>query len=161
MGESPNYPRHATIRGEFEDRLLKFRRFVAALGAQMQANLWEVSYINHVQRGKLWENASDWHKFLPGLLGAPPQVDEIDLVSCGGQWRFHVGANATLAVRVDQPANHETPTVRLRLTARGKLASSNPEEWLTGVDRGREAIVRAFAAIVSREARDYWGVNDE
>jgi hypothetical protein len=54
-----------------------------------------------------------------------------------------------------------SPLLRLTLTARGKLESSDTESILDSLDLGHEWIVRGFTDFTSSEAHKMWKRKDE
>lgn len=161
-----DYPRYSAVRIEFDRALAHLRDFMKLEGfADMRPNLWEVTYVNHLDRGPLWDRPNDWPKLLPGLLGEPPGLATVAFEGGNGDWRFELlraAAQARLHVNLLQARRSrdgETAidTLVLRLTARGNL--TGPELWTqlgAGLDVGHEAVVQTFAALTSDEAHQHW-----
>ena len=157
------YPRYARIRDEFVDRFRQFREFVRREGlGDLQPNQWEVTYVNHMPRGTVWNGPEDWTFFLPlgqvtrTAAGAP-------LESFGGEWHFLIPPNAgRLHVQWRhgrQSGSPELELIVLTLTARGPIQQAEDEsQSIAGLDLGRETIVRSFQAFTSTDANRYWGL---
>jgi uncharacterized protein (TIGR04255 family) len=165
---SDNYPRYETVRSGFAEALGKFTGFVAQADAgQFQPNQWEVTYINQIPHGTVWNTAADWTFFQP-LRGVPTLEGVIEGEDFTGEWHFaipgqrgrlHIEWQHALRTVADQP---EQEIIQLTLTARGPLKPQEDkiQSILEGLDLGRETIVRAFAGLMSREANKQWGLKD-
>lgn len=158
------YLRYENVRGGFLWILQRFIKFVGPekMG-DFRPNQWEVTYVNHIPKGTVWNTPNDWGFFRP--LGAVPTVE--DLVqgeSFSGEWHFVIPEQrGRLHVQwqhgqKSEPEGQEI--IVLMLTARGPVAKSEDarQAILDGLDRGHETIVRSFAAFMSRAANDYWGL---
>lgn len=164
ISHGSEYPRYPSIRGEFDKRFQDFLSFCerAKLG-EVQANQWEVTYVNHIPSGVLWEKPSEWHQVVPGLLKPPSQLTETRFESLSGEWRSIIGDNlgrlhVTLQSReLKKPGTDEAsrPTLILHLTARGPVDTAH--SLSDGLDLGRKTIVRFFSEVTSPEAHQYWG----
>ena len=170
LGESGGpYPRYSAVKAGFCSALERFLEFLdrAELG-KFQADQWEVTYINHIPQGTVWQTPADWGFFQ--LLQSVPTIDGlIAAESFGGEWHFvippkagrlHVGWQHALKTSPDQK---EQEIVQLTLTARGPVAveKSEPREnLLDGLDIGHETIVRSFERLTSKEANRFWGIKN-
>ena len=167
LGEDgAQYPRYPKVREGFVTALRSFISFVGEekLG-EIKPNQWEVTYLNHIPKGTVWNSPDDWGFFRP-LRAVPGIKDVVQSESFGGEWHFtipdqkgrlHVSWQHTIKV---EPNKNEI--VVLTLTARGPLAgTSQPvDAILEGVDLGRKTIVRSFAGMMTDEANKYWGLKD-
>ncbi|HZK81215.1 MAG TPA: TIGR04255 family protein [Humisphaera sp.] len=164
-GNGP-YPTFKIIRDEFWPLFRDFCKFSdeASLG-KIQPNQWEVTYVNFIPKGDLWDTPSDWKRILPGLW-TPPVAGSIriDLEDCGGEWRFAIeGSRGRLHANLKLArVNPEGPDIlALQLTARGPASPADSELSIeVGFDIGHRAIVGSFAAMTSDEAQRYWGRSD-
>ena len=157
------YPSFGALYPEFSQRFGQFRDFLdqAKLG-DVSLNQWEVTYINHLPKGGLWETPEDWHRILPGLIPAPRSMDESRLETESGQFHFEiVPQRGRLHVTINHgkvQAGGEELLV-LQLTARGPV---NPKEhgWdlASGLEVGHRVLVRTFASVASESALNYWGM---
>lgn len=162
------YPRYGTIRPEFDEILGLFRQFLVdeELG-ELRANQWEVTYVNHLPRGTVWNDAKDWQNVLVGLPGVWQEPGLVQLESFAGEWHFTIPPQqGRLHIQVAHAKKGPEPTdeiLRLTLTARGPVAERS-ESGLTvdqGLNLGREVIVTAFRDVTSESARKYWGEHDD
>jgi len=161
------YTRYPELRSEFERYLRRFVEFLpGAEKSQFAPNQWEITYLNHIPQGTVWQTRAD----LPGLFRAivvPPAPDApIALETFGGKWQYEIPPqrgrlHAELAVAQDFKP---TPTELLifTLTARGPigLEPDTNAELLKGLDLGSDTIVWAFKEFTSKQAHDYWGLRD-
>jgi uncharacterized protein (TIGR04255 family) len=151
------YPRHPTIRREFDNHRKRFVEFCgrASLGP-VHNNQWEVTYVNHVPAGDLWSNPTEWHRVVPGLLKPVTAFDATHVESLSGEWRSILPDDrGRLHISIQSREIKGTPTLVLHLTARGAVDEANSLD--SGLDLGRETIVRVFTEITSKEAHEYWG----
>lgn len=163
------YPRYETIRdgSDGDDGFIpifeRFAKFVTdqQLG-EFRPNQWEVTYVNDIPRGTVWETPADWGFFAP-LAGMPDIVGLISAESFGGEWHFGIpGERGRLHVNWQHAKGKEgglSDWIRLTFTARGPIldADHSVSAVVRGLDLGRETIVRAFDRLMSDHARSYWG----
>jgi len=152
------YPRYDDeIRPRF---LAEWKRYVAFLQehglSQPEVSGWEVTYVNHFEKGREWSTLADIGRILrlwnaqsfPPRLGVPDGL-VLDLA-------FPIDQNSKLAISV-RPAVHQRDgreVLVLNLTARGKVANS--EQAVQGIDSGREAIVTAFVDLTTDQMHELW-----
>jgi uncharacterized protein (TIGR04255 family) len=157
-----DYPLYETVRAEFDAALEKFREFLAREGlGELKPNQWELTYINQILKGTLWDNPQDLAAVFryPGV--ALPRLGLASLESTSASWtgeiapqhgRLHV---AIQKGRMNTPAGPET--VSLTLTARG--ATVPDLDLGAGLDLGRRVVNAAFRQLVSDDALRYWGLD--
>jgi uncharacterized protein (TIGR04255 family) len=157
--EAAAYPRFATLLPEFLALLTKWRAFLAerCLGDAV-ANLWEVTYVNAIAKGAMWQSPRDWSKLLPKML-ATPNLGDLGAPTTGGfRWQFELPAGAgILEVSLDHVLGPTEGREALRMTqlARGLMTESS--ELKERLQVGHDAIVAAFGAMTSEEAQQRWG----
>ncbi len=153
-----DYRRYQHVRPQFEQLLHVFRAFLQdqSLGA-LRPNQWEVTYVNHIPRGSVWQTPSDWHLVLPGLLGDPSEVTHARIESTSGSWNYEIPERmGRLHVNLRHARTEAGEEVlRLTLTARGPLA--NGAALVESLDLGRRTIVLAFDRITSEQSHVAWG----
>jgi hypothetical protein len=147
---------------EFERYLETFREFLCGAGLELKSyNQWEITYLNQVPKGALWEAPSDWPGVFPGLFGRVVNpTANVALESTSGTWRFEIPARRG---RVHIQFQHaktldEREILVLNLTARGPLLPG-AEGWdlSSSMNIGHAAIVRTFVDISSPAALIHWG----
>lgn len=165
LGEAGGkYPRYELVREGFVSTMRRFIEFARQEKfGEVRPSQWEVTYLNHIPKGTVWNTPNDWGFFRP--LGAVPTVEGlVQGEGFGGGWHFVIPEQrGRLHVQWQhgmkaQPAENEI--IVLTFTARGPLAESvDPvQAALDGVDLGHVTIVRSFAAFMNEAANDYWGL---
>jgi uncharacterized protein (TIGR04255 family) len=155
------YPSYETLLPEFRNMLNAFESFSSEAGFGSPAyNLWEVTYIDHVKKGTMWDTARNLNRIFPALTTpsvsirhAPPSDDE----RISADWRFSlVNRRGRLYVQLRQarvpPSNEEV--IQLTTTARGPV--SETQSWEQGLNFGHETLRETFLAITSSEAQEFW-----
>jgi uncharacterized protein (TIGR04255 family) len=156
-----SYPSYTKCRSEFDQFFAKFRKFVGDAGlGELNLNQWELSYIDHVPKGPLWQGAADWHKILPGILGSSNSLagTRFDGV---GEWHYGLeGERGRLHVSM-QRARAESASgpeiLLLSWTGRGPILNKPGWDLDAGLRLGHETILRAFLEATSPEAQRAWG----
>ena len=157
------YPRYRTVRPEFDAILGEFKQQIKEYNVgELLPNQWEITYVNHMPRGTVWNGPHDWanvfrHPPAPG--GAP---NDTVLEGFGGHWHYELRpALGRLHVEL-QHAYVEGPNkaeaLILKLTARGPIAKEAEamKAVKEGLNLGHDAIVTFFEKMTSNYAHDYW-----
>lgn len=155
QNQAGEYPRYDALVKEFESLLSQLTQFVgeAALGS-IVLNQWEMTYVNQIPRGQLWQTPADWPGVLPGLL-APSRMTCARFESIAGEWHHEIPEQRG---RVHIALQHgkalaQQDVLFLQITARGPI----PDEGLrAGLDLGHHVIVKSFADITSESAHKSW-----
>jgi uncharacterized protein (TIGR04255 family) len=155
------YPTYETLLPEFRNMLNAFESFCteAAFGTPVY-NLWEVTYVDQVKKGTMWDSVRNLNKIFPALgtppvsaRHAPPSDDE----TMSADWRFSLAdRRGRLYVQLRQaklqPSNEEV--IQLTTTARGPVTET--QAWEQGMNLGHDALRETFLAITSNEAKEFW-----
>jgi uncharacterized protein (TIGR04255 family) len=155
------YRRYAIVRPVFDMIYGEFLQFVQseALG-DVRPNQWEVTYVNHIPKGTVWGDPSDWPKLFVGLPGVWAAPSSVQLESVGGSWHFEIPPQrGRLHVDLKHAKTQQTAPqeiLRLTLTARGPIGKEGGMKLAEGLDLGRRAIVLTFREITSSQAHAYW-----
>jgi uncharacterized protein (TIGR04255 family) len=166
MGQAGGtYPRYEKVRDGFTRAFKQFEKFVTSeeLG-EIRPNQWEVTYLNHIPRGTVWSSQKDWGFFLP-LSGVPTLDNLIEGESFGGDWNFIIpDRRGRLHIQwqhVRQAQLENSEIIVLTLTARGPMDADKAgfPAIESGLDLGRETIVRSFEKLMSKDANQYWGLS--
>lgn len=164
QGGTP-YPRYESIEAAFQRTLEQFLVFAKkeVLG-EFIPNQWEVTYLNHISKGTVWETPADWNFFRP-LNPLPTVPGLIQAESFGGTWHFVIpGDRGRLHVEWHHGSSTEDQkkeVVVLNLNARGPLIRAESVDGvLNGLRLGRETIVRSFASLMSEDANRAWELNN-
>lgn len=153
---SGDYPSFKKLLPEFEKRFDEFCMFLRKTGiGKVAPNQWELTYIDHVVQGPLWETLSDWKNISP-MLCAPASVDDQLLDSFKADWHIVIGGSkgrlrvSAQHVRVTGPRGPEA--LALNFTARGPVE----DDFREGFKLGHEHTVRLFTEMTSKEAHRVW-----
>jgi uncharacterized protein (TIGR04255 family) len=152
-----DYPRYPQIKTEFDGHLELFAEFLrdAALNP-LKHNQWEVTYVNHIPAGPLWESPADWPKVIPGLVVGADEYGGTKFENMAGEWHSEIPTRrGRLHINVAFQRKAADQVLALTLTARGPV--SDDLGFAAGLDLGRKTIVTAFDEITSMEAKKHWG----
>lgn len=156
------YPSWDRVLPGFEGALARFQSFLQAeeLG-NLEPNQWEVTYVNHLLRGREWDSPDDWGGLLPGLIGTAPRLEPVELETLSGKWHFVLPDKAgRLHVDLVQAYAGTEEDAReflvLQLTGRGRVAAEEGTSLVSGLNIGHEAIVQTFTAITGKSAQAIW-----
>jgi hypothetical protein len=161
--EKEQRPAHSEFRAEFDALYQKLEKFAESRGmGRPVANLWEMTYVNKIAPGKLWQQPSDWHRVLPGIFPTGgPQVTGHEWSTFSGTWYFVIPPqNGRVKVQVQKVVANQTKELALLvvITARGEIGDPGVSDWSSGLDLGHESAIRVFYDLSSPEAREEWGV---
>ena len=159
--QTTEYEHFENVRPLFERDWAFFSEFMNGeqLGAPEIVQC-EVTYINHLVRGKEWENFEDvsrifrvWSGGSVGELRASQMVSfttAYDLPNRLGRLQVVV-----------QPGIRKTDSkeiIQFALTATTKPAGSTSAEILKSLDTGHEAVVTSFRDFTTSDMHAYWGI---
>lgn len=160
------YPRYRTVRPEFDRVLDEFAALIAEHGlGDLVTNQWEVTYVNHMIKGTVWHDPSDWADVFSSLLGMPAVPEGMRLEGFGGHWHFEIEPRrGRLHVEIQHayvggPEGKEE-ALAMKLTARGPIdrGKALPAAIGEGLNLGHEVIVTSFEELTSQQAHDYWNM---
>ena len=149
------------LYAEFEGYMQRFANFLPEAGLAPPAqNQWEITYVNHVAKGELWDTPADWPDIFPGLFGRRSIVTanaNLEMSSLTARFEIpqrlgKVHLQAHLGKMPD-----EAEVLVLNLTARGPLLDAG-QGWnpASGMEIGHEALVRTFVDVSSPSALAHW-----
>ncbi len=145
----------------FESLFESYQQFAVdnSLG-QLTPNLWEITYINRVPPGSLWQSLADWHRIFPSLF-SPKSSDcvGVSLASYDGTWYYEIEPKAgRISLQVAKMIVNLVPKAVLCfiLTGRGEITNSG--RWMDGLDLGHDSCIRLFRELTSLEAQEEWGL---
>lgn len=151
------YPRFAQRLAAFRSLVDQFQSFLAQchLGG-IRPNQWEITYINQIPRGELWETPRDWHRILPGLIPPWQGFQNVGVETFEMEWHHEIEPRlGRLHVALSKGSNEESSDVLLwTQTARGAVVEFSELE--AGLACGHAAIVQSFLHTSSEQARAYW-----
>lgn len=154
------YPRYSSTRAMFEREWTRFCGFLESQALPQPAvKQCEVSYFNHIERGKGWGDFGDLKEVIPSWSGECsgtflPTPEAVLLttryVMPGDQGRLHVLLQPVIRLA------DRREVLQLELTARGRPASSDLGAVLAWLDLGREWVVKGFADFTSSKMHQLW-----
>jgi uncharacterized protein (TIGR04255 family) len=158
MDEPLHYIHYDEFRPLFVEDWATYKRFL--LDEQLpQPEVWqcEVTYINHLLRGKEWESPTDVRRMFPfwaQRLSAKVDFDvsafSFNVALPDKQGQLQVIANPVLR-------SDGKEAIQLTLTASGKPPGSSDEHILQWLDLGHDHVVNFFADFTSPNMHSFWG----
>lgn len=161
-GIDGDYPGFDRVSGEFQELRGKLDDFLQERGFPATAPThWEVTYIDHIPKGPLWNSISDTHRVFPGLIGEWPERAVPSLMTLGGTWSFvelgeEVPVRLVLKLQHAKRSHNDEEIIAIHTTARGLTLSPTPEHCRRSLAIGREVIGRTFEAVSSEAALRFW-----
>ena len=155
-------PKYEDIKTQFDVLFSKLSEFATRWNlGDVDADLWEVTYVNQIPQGLLWSKVTDWHGIFPGVftLGGP-QVAGFEWTTFNGSWFFEIPVQqGRVMVQMQKAVNPDKDLVLLlKVTARGELGGTGATNWSDGFDLGHQSAIRVFHDLSSPEARAKWGM---
>lgn len=155
------YPRFETIWKEFDHRWQEFRKFLSDTGlGKPRTTVAELTYVNHLQRGRCWEDMSDAQGLFNFAVERQPAFLPVSesftwsgtFVPRSGAGRLHVEVGPAILTR------DNTSIFRFVLTARGPVGAGENEQGETEkwFHEARQWIVRGFTDLTSARAHKLW-----
>lgn len=159
-----DYPRYHALREDFDNYFDQLRAFIedTHLG-KFVLNQWEVTYVNHIPSGELWNEPSQWSNVLPRLLRPINPYGGTLFENMNADWRSEIPQHRG---RLHIQLRHQPSKVKediagvmvLHFTARGPV--DDKQSLAEGLDLGHDTIVRTFDEITSPEAHTLWEKED-
>lgn len=155
------YPSYRKLRPEFDAELLRFREFAhkAGLGG-LDLNQWEMTYVNHIEKGTLWQSPADWATVLPGYYAPLQGVKGSHVESFAGEWHLEIEPQRGRLHIALQHGHAGLPSgeelMVLQLTARGPIDEKAGLDMDCGLELAHETIVRSFTAMTHAQAHRHW-----
>jgi len=155
------YEHYENVRPLFERDWKTFTGFLQAesLG-EVEVVQCEVTYINHLVRGREWENFEDVSRIFRVWSGeAVGQLRASQMVSF--MTAYELPANAGRLQVVVQPGLRKSDSkeiIQFVLTATGKPSGSRVSDILQWLDVGHVAVVTSFRDLTTPEMHKHWGI---
>jgi len=163
LGEKGDeYPRFSQVRPEFDEMFRRYERFIGEAGlGDMKPAQWEITYVNHIPKGTVWESPEDWAGVFRGLPIPSPAPTGLILEGIGGNWHFEIApkrGRLHVDVKSGMLAQNEREVLVLTLTARGPVSpgADNDAAFDEGLNLGHDTIVRSFVELTSETAHAFW-----
>lgn len=159
LGDEP-YRRYKNIRPAFEGSWAQFKQFLQGQGLPApRPTQYELSYVNHIAAGELWDSARGITDVLPwfspprtaaGSIFEPQFAMHVPVPNCNG--RLHVSGQVGVRARDGQQV------LAVELIVRGApTVPGDDADLILWMDEARAQIVRTFVALTGVKARHYWG----
>ncbi len=160
------YARYPILLAEFTTLFQSFQEFLVLEGVgECLPIQWEVTYVNHIPKGSVWDSPSDWLGLFRCAPFATVDAGGALLETFNGEWHYEIEPKrGRLHVNLQHgkhPGIKDEPLIVMTLTGRGPFDRSDPGGLAHGLDLGRETIVRAFKDLTSKEAHRYWGIEND
>lgn len=154
------YPRYEVIRDEFVARWDEFCEFLVDQGVSKPIlNACELAYVNHISKEACWTEPKDLGRLFSFLANdiSGGAGHTLESVQCGLRFKLpggngHLNVSMTPAIR----AQDQQEILRFDLSARGSLVSVDKAQLVEWFDGAREAIVRVFTSLTTKEAHLCW-----
>ena len=158
--DSDKYPTYSELLPAFLSHWEAFQRFASESGlGALDPNQWEVTYVNHVPRGALWESPEDWPLIVKDAWLPPSRVSTMRFDGMQTEWRFvldkEVGRLRMSLQHGRSEGGKGGEVLSLQLVARGPVDADH--ELLAGMNEGHRSIVTCFAEMTSERAHAAWG----
>ncbi len=157
-----DYPTFNKNYPEFLRYFDQFRTVATEAGlGTLSPNQWEITYINNIAKGTVWETPDDWRTVFPGIFPPKSSFDSIRFENFSGENCFEIGerrGRLRISVQLAKMDDLNGPEIlRLQLTARGPISSTDSNaSYQEGIEIGHKTIVQAFERISGPEALEYW-----
>lgn len=155
------YPHYASIRPEFEKSLLGFYKFLDKNQIdQPSINQCEITYVDHLERGREWQQLSDLPNVINGWSGMSgrlltPNPDFLTI-----QIAYPLpDIDGNLLITFQPAFRHEdqTEVFQIRVTVTGVPASRDVDDVMLWFDSGRDFAVQGFVDLTTEKMHDLWG----
>lgn len=159
--QTTDYEHYENVRPLFERDWKVFQGFLdeESLGG-VEVVQCEVTYINHLVRGKEWETFGDVSRIFRVWSGG--KVGDLRASQMVSFMTAYELPNNTGRLQVTvQPGIRKSDSkeiIQFVLTATGKPASSNLSDILKWLDIGHVAVVTGFKEFTTPDMHSYWGI---
>jgi len=156
--EAEDYPRFQALRGEFFNHFENYSDFVLnETETKINPLQWEVTYVNSIRKGELWNSVSDWKDIIEGPFGFPPSSLPISVESAASNWSYVIGENLGRLRASISHAQQNSDLLVVKLSTRGPILNSIEE----GIETGHSTIVNYFEELTSNRAHQFWNLQND
>lgn len=163
--EGDEYPHYDIVRERFRNELDLFGTFLADEGlGKVVPNQCEITYVNHILPGKLWQHHDEYDRVVNiGLGEALTSAGALEALRFRTTYLIRNSSNATIGrLYVSfQPGFSRTggtPIFKLTLSARGAPEAASMESVFQFLDTAHALIVERFVSLTTRRAHEEWGI---
>lgn len=159
--QKSDYPSYEKLLPEFQRSFLSFNKFTKDSGnSPLKLNQWEVTYVNFIPKGELWQTINDWGNIFPSLSKLVTTIDNLSPEDFRAERRFIIGGNlGRLYITINQGkvgSEKGEEVIHLQFTARGPITDEDMAGLQKGFDLGHESIVLSFTGLTSGTAHKFW-----
>jgi len=165
------YTHYSNLKPKFEEDWRLFKDFSQANGlAQPVVFQCEVTYVNHLLRGQVWESYNDLATLLKPFAPRRPISDsgrfyrylpEAAAVSLNvGYHIVENGVSLQIAIQsaIRKPDGSEV--IQMTITAKGPPRSNTDQSISDALDSCHDAVILGFDDVITETAQKHWGKND-
>lgn len=162
------YPRfHQDIKPAFDKYYSMFEEFIrSAVNIDtLPIDLYELAYINTVERCEFWEGPQDTKNIIPSFSIPSSGIDIAGYPEFDCQYSYGIEEDLQLNIKIrngviiQQP---DAPVLIFEIRARarlGQVAKSEADKWFK---RAHDSIIRCFVGITNRDIQNrYWNAIEE
>ena len=85
------YPSFGKVKPEFDEVFDSFRKYLKQHDFdELQLNQWEITYINHIPQGSIWNGPQDWQEIFPSMMPFAAKASSVKLESLSGEWHYEI-----------------------------------------------------------------------
>ena len=154
-----HYPSFEEVRDQFERHFQAFSAFAARVPlGKLVPNQWELTYVDSVPQGDLWQSVVDCQDVFP-CLRLPAFSSRVLTESVAIEYQLEIApkrGRLHIGVGIGRNGGDPTPTILLQFTARGPIGK-DPSDLRNGLEAGHTAALEAFLAMASDKAKHHWG----
>jgi uncharacterized protein (TIGR04255 family) len=158
-GEQCKYQHYDSIRPLFQRDWGVFKAFLAEQGMKMPS-MWqcEVTYINHLIRGRDWQDFRDIPRLFPIWRGvdATGMFSAMEVASFSAGFKLPDDSGRIQFALQPGVRRDGREILQLTVTALGKPASDSDVAIYEWLDYGHLAVVNGFLQFTSEEAHKIW-----
>lgn len=156
---SESYPGFSELLSNLESYFAKFQAFAADLNlGDVKPTVWELTYIDHIEFGPLFQTYEDLPEIFSGLL-RQPDASLAALEGFVGKWAFTLPEIGRLTMHLQTGLQATSPdrfhpSAAMTSTARGPVTSRDSlRQTLTAA---KKLLVQHFEAAASEKAKTFW-----
>ena len=156
-------PSYSTLSEEFFTVYEQLRGFASSANlGDIQANQWELTYVNAFAEGEEWTNPADWSNVLPGLfspLFSDDQSMDMNIDYRNAAWSFEIpsklGRVHISAYPGIRPQDDRSSLI-LTTTARGPVSDGGVDAVREGLNLGHDKLIKVFLSVVNKTFLEKW-----
>jgi uncharacterized protein (TIGR04255 family) len=166
--ETQEYAHYAELKPVFMSDWRRFRMFLERVGlAAPEVYRTEVTYVNHLVRGDVWNSYNDLAALLKPFAQRAsgsdqgrsyaflPEAATVNLVAGYNLAQLDVSLQIHAQSAIRQPEG--TEVIQLTVTAQGKPPTTGEEALASCLDRCHDAVILGFDDVTTSNAHKVWG----